>query len=688
MTGESRLDRARLAIEWLERSTEPWLVVFDNAADRDGIRGWLPTRGVGQVLVTTRNRDLTTLGSTIDVDLLAPEDARAFLRERVAERNESAAADGAGVDLVGAELHGLPLALEQAAAWVARSPRRTWEDYLTLFERVDRDAFPPETVPDAYAATASTTWKVSIEAAAEEAPLAPRLLDALAYVAPDDIPLDIIVFDGSEDDSYLGAERLDVEEALDALHVYSLVTLSASAASVHRVVQHVTRSDAAVQALPFVLDRLAALVPLESTHPGTWERCEQLEPHVIVSNSHARPLNAETAESASWALDRIATYLQYSGAVHAAIAHFELALDDLVLVLGDRHPDTLMSRANLALSYWSVGRHVEAIDLNERVLADRVEVLGDRHPDTLTSRGNLATSYRSVGRHVEAIDLNERVLADRVVVLGDRHPDTLMSRGNLANSYWSVGRHVEAIDLNERVLADRVVVLGDRHPDTLTSRGNLANSYWSVGRHVEAIELNERVLADRVEVLGDRHPDTLTSRSNLAESYRAVGRHVDAIELDERVLADRVVVLGDRHPSTLMSRANLAESYRAVGRHVEAIDLDERVLADRVEVLGDRHPDTLMSRANLAESYRSVGRHVEAIDLNERVLADRVVVLGDRHPDTLSSQANLANSYWSVGRHDDAIELLRATITQAAQLDHEHPYLASWRDALSEWTST
>ena len=121
------------------------------------------------------------------------------------------------------------------------------------------------------------------------------------------------------------------------------------------------------------------------------------------------------------------------------------------------------ARANLATSYWSVGRVPDAITLQERVLADRVEVLGERHPDTLTARANLASSYRSVGRVPDAITLQERVLADRVEVLGERHPDTLTARANLASSYRSVGRVPEATSLLRQAI-DQADALDYTHP--------------------------------------------------------------------------------------------------------------------------------------------------------------------------------------------------------------------------------
>ena len=59
-------------------------------------------------------------------------------------------------------------------------------------------------------------------------------------------------------------------------------------------------------------------------------------------------------------------------------------------VLGQEHPDTLNSMANLASTFWSQGRWKEAEELGVQVVEARKRVLGQEHPDTLTCMANLA----------------------------------------------------------------------------------------------------------------------------------------------------------------------------------------------------------------------------------------------------------------------------------------------------------
>ena len=57
------------------------------------------------------------------------------------------------------------------------------------------------------------------------------------------------------------------------------------------------------------------------------------------------------------------------------------------------------------MAYQADGRTDEAIPLLEHTLADRVRVLGETHPDTLISRDNLAGAYRDAGRTDQATAL-------------------------------------------------------------------------------------------------------------------------------------------------------------------------------------------------------------------------------------------------------------------------------------------
>ena len=271
----------------------------------------------------------------------------------------------------------------------------------------------------------------------------------------------------------------------------------------------------------------------------------------------------------------------------------------------------------IASAYVSAGRLNDATLLFEQILTDRVRILGNDHPDTLISRDNLAGAYEADGRFNEATTLYEQTLADSTRILGNDHPSTLASRNNLAGAYESNGRLSEAISLFEQILTDSIRILGNDHPDTLIVRNNLAYTYQHAGCLNEAISLYEQILTDSIRILGDDHPNTLASRNNLAYANVLTDRLDDAIALYEQNLANRMRVMGVDHPQTLSTRNSLSHAYQVAGRLDQAIPLSERTFSDSLRILGDRHPLTIFFRLTLSRAYRLAGRNEEAENLLE-----------------------------------------------------------------------
>jgi hypothetical protein len=113
---------------WLEADGRRCLLVFDNAADPDAVRPFIPAAGHARVLITSNEQAMANLGRSVAVDVFSHEEALAFLAGRTGR------ADFGGARLLAAELGWLPLALAQAAAVIAAQHL----DYGTYLERLRR----------------------------------------------------------------------------------------------------------------------------------------------------------------------------------------------------------------------------------------------------------------------------------------------------------------------------------------------------------------------------------------------------------------------------------------------------------------------------------------------------------------------------------------------------------------------
>lgn len=670
-------EAARWAVGWLQ-AHPGWLLVLDAVEQRGDVERLLGQLSGGHVLITSR-RDLgweTITDGCLRLDVLDPKSAIELLLTLSGQHDEHTAAVLAG------ELGCLPLALQQAGAYLRQS-RMDMGVYLQELRRDPAGTLQRVAAGDAAERAVARVWSVTLARIGEEDATAVEVLHALSWLAPDDLPRDVVY--GWAD------SHATVDRALTVLASYNMVDLTPTTVAVHRLVQAVIRSaaiaDGSASAIQErVIDLLADAVPEDPVNNVEgWSRWAELLPHIDALGRHVPADHRNT--TMFYLQHQAATYRLHQGHTAAAIREYERLLVDYQRVLGKDHPNTLTTRANLAHAYLRAGQVDKAIVEFEQLLADARRILGEDHPNTLAIRGNLARSYREAGRVDKAIEEFERLLVDhqRVLTTQPLHIlliNTLVTRANLAYAYMEAGRVEETITECERLLDDERRELGDDHPLTLTTRADLARAYREAGRYEEAIAEFTRVLADRGRVLGEYHPNTVATRGNLARSYREAGRLGEAIAEYERVIVDARRVLGDDHPDTLALRGSLARTYREAARFDEAIAEFVRLVADHRRTVGDQHLNTLITRANLARSYLEAGRFEEAIAEYEQLLADRQRILGDDHPHTVATRHHLVEAYRRAGRWTSVGERGQAPASWRAS-GEEYPITLATRGNLA-----
>ncbi len=415
--------------QWLEMH-DRWLLIFDNADHPELLKSVLPRRHAGRILLTSRARRFVSVGikAPLEIGKLSLEESIALLVDRT-QRLELDAAELTAVRELAQELDGLPLALEQAGAYLDQMQVR-FGVYLAHYQQ-QRLALLERQKPETgdYPASVATTWVLNFEEVGRRSPLAVQILQVSAVWAADDIPEALL----QQAELGLGADELMLAEGLAALANFSLIQRDGGFYSIHRMVQEVVWQGlmAVVQQdwLERAIATLNAMFPTASKTEN-WQVCGQLVSHVQAIAARLEVNPVDTPEI-GLLLNEAGYYLHKQGRYSEAEPLYERSLSISEQQLGADHPAVATSLSNLALLYRSQGRYSEAEPLYERSLSISERQLGADHPAVATSLNNLARLYESQGRYSEAEPLYERSLSILEKVLPANHPTLAIVRGNL-----------------------------------------------------------------------------------------------------------------------------------------------------------------------------------------------------------------------------------------------------------------
>jgi len=536
--------------------SDRWLLVFDNAEEPRDLRPYWPaTQSGGRVIVTSRNAYWQPFAASVPVGVLPRPDAIAFLQRRAGLDHDHA-------DALAEALGDLPLALEQAAAYLEATSTRPAE-YLSLLRERAAELFTLGQ-PFNYEETIATTWSVSLERVRQQTPVSEDLLQLCSFLAPDDIPRSIFVDHPGVLPARLQAairDQISYQQALGTLTRYSLITATADSVSVHRLVQAVIRSglddharrDWAQSAVELVL----AALPDQSNDVNAWPTLARLLPHGLVAAEHAAALNTKP-KATTTLLSAAAGYLWSRGQSQQARPLVEQALAIDEARLGPRHPRVASTLDKLGIVLDALGDLAGARAAHKRAITIYEDTYGPESLGVARALDNLGGVLSSLGHLPEARAAHERGLSIFRVKFGSDHPEVAHALHNLANVVHAQGDLNSARTLHQRALTIRETRLGPDHPDTAQSLNNLAIVLADQGDLDQARTLHQRALTIRETRLGPDHPLTAHSLNNLATVLADQGDLDQARTLHQRALTIYETCLGPDHPDTVRSRVDLA----------------------------------------------------------------------------------------------------------------------------------
>ncbi|ETS75698.1 hypothetical protein PFICI_12642 [Pestalotiopsis fici W106-1] len=609
-----------------------WLMVVDNADDRDllfgesdstGVEEFLPQSEQGSILLTTRSKQVAvefSQGEVFDVEQMSYDEALPFLEKSL--HKIPGPQDDNSIRELFTHLTYLPLAIAQAAAYLNENmmPIRK---YLGLLRGAENDVarvlgrdFKDYTRYRSSRNAIATTWLISFEQIQKSNRAATKILSFLSCIEPKAIPESILPKCESE---------VELQEAIGMLCGYSFLVRrgDSDVFDMHHLVQLATRGwiekgGMQEEALSEGVSHLA------STFPSDYviEHDTQLQylPHAF--RVLARSSDLETAERAHLCMN-VGICLFVDRRFKEAIGYFEVAYHYRKTICPEDDHSRRYSESMLASTYLDARRIREAIEIFEHLTSVNKTILVDESAFRLAAEHELARAYFENRQTQKAIEILEHVVLVRRRILDEKDGGRVASEQMLAAAYSHDGRLKEAIEILEPAASVRNMTLAEEDHDRLTTEYSLGSAYHKDGRIKEAIRILEHVVSVRRKTLAEEDHDQLLSQHELASAYLDDGRVKEAIEIFEHVVSIKRTTLAEGDHQQLASQHELARAYLDDGRVEEAIEILEYVVSMQRMTLAKADDVRLLSECVLARAYLADYQAQKAIDLLENIVALR-----------------------------------------------------------------
>ncbi|MFE1880141.1 FxSxx-COOH system tetratricopeptide repeat protein [Streptomyces diastatochromogenes] len=705
-----------------------WLLVFDNAVDPEDIKEFLPHRiaggSSGSVIVTSRNPQWSRLARGLNVDVFTRQESIQLLQRRSSGITEQEAG------MIAEVLGDLPLAVEQASAWIDVTGMAPGE-YVALLERRTTELLETNS-PASYPQTVAAAWNISLDRLETTNPGALHLLQLCSFLAPEPIPRAFFgqqpIEPVTEELDQVFRDPLRLGRAIRDISRYALVRIDhhGNTIQMHRLVRAVLQDRLAVEqqerfrrAAQLVLANNSAADPQD---PRSWPLFESLHAHVLACQAQ----ESSQARVRRLVYD-VARYLLSQGTPVDALDFTDQALRIWRDQSGEADPQVLLLEQHLCQVLRHLGRHEDAARLTEHMLAVLEEAGSQREEEylgvkslaagDLRARGDvrsaleldrdvhtrsgrefgsedlvtleygfrLAVSLRANGDFARALELDEEVRRRRTEILGVDHPATLSALASVALDRMELGMYPEALSLCQEYMEHIRVAFGEDHPETARALTRLAVVQRKAGEIAAAARNTADALTALTGHFGAESPDVLHTALHHSIGLRHTGELREAFVVGTRTRGLLQAALGSEHPHTLCADVNLAVTLRWLNQLARAGAITESALARCSRTLGADHPFTVLTTMNLATVLFSVADFDRARSLDSEVLTRLREQRGETHPLTLAAQTNLATDLSALGITDEAAALQHQAAEEIRnRLGDGHPaYLQAraWRRA-------
>ena len=629
---------------WLSAHSE-WLLIVDNVDDLEVVRAWLPASGHGHTILTIRTSALGDVAEPVVIEQFQAEDGALLLLRRARKIGTNGTLDvalSADIEValaISNEVDGLPLALDQAGAYIEETSCSLIE-YLHLYKDKGQELRAMRGNISNHASI-SVTFALAFQQVEETSPATAELLRICAFLAPDDIPEEMLTA-GADivGDAFSGAvsDAIGFGKVLRVGIHSALLSRNGMAAtiSIHRVVQEVLKDQFSPGEQLELAERAIKVVHAGLIH-HQWLSTKSLSTEAI---AHGRLIAQEIrchdlANAYNIVTFEVARVL-YNSAVH--LMHHALYMMaepllakslDVMLNCSETIPMSIAHNLNdLARVRHYIGERNNIATIYQQAIAIAEEEMGLEDVHVGIFLDNLATHYYSVNLFDKALEASQKAFAILQKTIGPSHRDIAISLNNLSALHLGNGQEAEAEQLllqSEAMMND---LFGVDYYELALPLMNRASLLMEQERYNEAELLLKKCVSVTETKFGENSARLALGLNRLAYLYMQQHNLVGAELVYKRVLTIIEKTQGAGFRDIVEALNNIAVIIQRQDRHDEAAELLTHALNIREYYLGEDDPETAQSYKNLGVSYFFLGRYAEAEDLYKKSLNIREKVYG------------------------------------------------------------
>jgi len=627
---------------WLDLHTH-WLFVLDDVDDLDMISEFLPSGSNGHIVFTTRTQLVGTRATRIDIEKMdAATGATLLLRcakkiSPTALLDQASPPDREQASELSKEMDGLPLALDQAAAYITSEGRQDGvAAYLALYRERRADLLKIRgTTGNDHPMSVTTTFSLSFDKISEFHPAAAALLQYCAFLFPESIPEELILNapDLGPDLQPVAADPIQFHNATEALLKYSLVrrVVDAYAFNMHRLVQAVLQDrmdeekrrlwvDRVVKAL----DHAYEVAGAGMVHGEDWytiiHHTMRYDIHAQECAEYIKQCKLEGME-AFFLLSAAGNSLRERGLYALAEPLLQQAITIGEKFVGQEQILVANTISTLALLYEYAGKFERAELLFKQALTINERVLEPGHAIIATNLNNLGQFYTHIGNYAQAEQCYRQALNAPEGSLRPEYSDNPTILHNLALLYLQQSNYDLAAQFIQKERALRERKAGFKDTMTLPELSNLVFLEFRQGKYDLAQSHCQQALAmlDQAQI-PEKHPMRALLLNHLAGISMYQKKDAEAEKLYHSVLGMRKSMVGDVHPDVADTLTDLAVLYKYQEKYEQAESCYEQALVILEETWGAEHDEVVETLVDLAELYRHQRKYHRARPLYEQAL--------------------------------------------------------------------